>query len=169
LIHRQISNLNKNEFDVTTVSIDTDDGLLVDYTNYKSEYIPYRKYEQLFIRILHPKIRRIVFGITGVDKIYRSIKIFIYLLNNIHRFDVIIIHNYPLSGIWLSKLRNLLKIKSKLIYYYHSSHIDEFMKVYPGINKYDGVVTISGEKPNSLKTPTINIVNNYLNVLIGFQ
>ncbi len=163
LIHRQLEAMDTNTFDITSVCIKTNPGDLIEVPqNYTYNRLPLSNLGFNCIRFIPKRLRRFLFGINDAKKIYRNLHILFFALKNIRKFDVVIVHNYPLTAIWLFKLKSVFNPRLKVLYYYHSSDIDRFIGIYPGLLKMDGIITIAGEHATKLKDiPTVNIINNY--------
>ena len=162
LIHRQLQAMDYDQFEITAVCNATNAGNLIDTAKYKSIVLPFHKALSGLIKVLPERMRQFLFGIGTAIKLYRCLRIFLWILVRCNKFDVIILHNYPAPAKWLIKGKNLLHFKSKIIYYYHGSGTDGFLNTHRRLLKADGIVTISGESSNNLSNiKHINIINNY--------
>lgn len=159
LIHSQLQEMDYTQFDITAVCIETNQGDIIDTPKYNFIRLKFNSTHLKLLQTAGRHIRRLFFGITDAKKIYRNILIFFYTLKHIRDFDIIVVHNYPLTAIWLVPIARLLNPKLKIIYYYHSSNLEWFISQYPKIKSVDGIITIAGDTLNDV--PTSSIINNH--------
>jgi len=160
--HRMLQAMDYNVFSITTVCNATDFGERTDNPKYTSVIIPKLGFLLWTIRIIPERIRKFLWGVGSVNKSYRCWTIFIYTILRINRFDIVIIHNYSAPAEWLIILKGLLRFKTKIIYYYHSSGIENFLSKHKTILRADGLITIADESSKYFSDlKHVNIINNY--------
>jgi glycosyltransferase involved in cell wall biosynthesis len=160
LIHQQLQAMNHDAYDITAVCIETNSGPITELPLYKNVLLPFNKQHFKLIDLIGKRIRHILFGVSDAKKVYRNLRILFYALKNIRKFDIIIVHNYPLTAIWLQQLKTVFNPEVKIIYYYHSSNLDWFLSIYPKLRYVSGIVTIAGDQLKDI--PSCNILNNHV-------
>lgn len=162
LIHRQLQAMDQERFEITSLCNATDAGTPTDHVKYKSVILPTNKALFGFIRILPERIRQSLFGIGSSLKSYRCLRIFFWILIRCYKFDAVVLHNYTAPAVWLIRLKKVLRFRTKIIYYFHSSGIDQLFAKHKQFIEADGIITISGEESRLLdQVRHVNIINNY--------